>query len=301
MATYSAENFNTKHYDLARPSYPDQFYQTLIDYHLAKRGNRLELALDIGTGSGFVALKLINFFQKVIGTDLSPTMIKSCSENPISMENRDKISFHVSKAEKSPDFVKENSIDMITGAECCHWLDHSAWFKECHRILKPGGTLSYWFYLDPVFIGNDFANDLFTRYAYGSSFDYGVLKKGDIERYMGPYYEQPGHEFLRTALKTVEIPPGLFEDQVVRHYDPKVHGVDPNFTTLFIEKHITLSEWKNYVKSWSAYHAWMKDHGQSHKDIAEVYVDELKQNLNWNDETVIHIVFPTIYYFARKI
>ena len=55
----------------------------------------------------------------------------------------------------------------------------------------------------------------------------------------------------------------------------------------------------NYVKSWSAYHIWMKEHGDKY-DIAEVFVDELKQQMGWDDDTKIKVIWDTVYTFARK-
>ena len=56
---------------------------------------------------------------------------------------------------------------------------------------------------------------------------------------------------------------------------------------------------RNYVKSWSAYHAWMKDHGTKY-DIADAFIDELKAECGWENDTELRLVFPTVYTFARK-
>lgn len=128
MSTYSESNFNTTHYNLARPSYPDEFYNTLIEYHDSTNSAH-ELALDIGCGSGFVAFKLIDFFEKVIGTDISSTMVNQCRKTAKPGKN---IQFLVGSAEQAPPEIQENSVDLITGAECCHWVDHEKVFQ---RIL----------------------------------------------------------------------------------------------------------------------------------------------------------------------
>lgn len=295
MTTYSESNFDTKTYDLARPSYPDEFYETLYQYHTSSKDSTNDLAIDVGCGSGFVTFKLTKYFNKVIGTDISSTMIDKCNEIATNENKTSDISFNVSPAEKSPSNIEPNSVDLISGAECLHWVNHDIFFKECNRILKPGGTLSYWFYLDPVFIDSPIANEIYQNYAYGSKVE------NNYEHYMGPYYEQPGHEFYRTALKTVEVPERFFNNLIVNHYDPNVHGDEPNRTTLFIKKRLNLKLWKNYVKSWSAYHAWMKENGESHKDVADCFIDELIEKVGWNENDEIIVIFPTIYTFAKKI
>ena len=42
-------------------------------------------------------------------------------------------------------------------------------FDESYRVLKSNGTLAYWFYKDPVFIGYPEANKVYTNYTYNSS------------------------------------------------------------------------------------------------------------------------------------
>jgi len=291
MATYSEKDFDAAHYNTARPSYPDQFYETLIKYHRAQP-NDTKVALDVGSGSGFVAFKLTNFFDSVIGTDISETMVKQCNLDP--RTNGCKIRFEVAPAEKSPAFIEPESVDMITGAECCHWMDHPVFFKECARILKKGGTLAYWFYLDPVFVGNSKANEIYTDYAYGSS----IEKYGDkSERFFGPYYEQPGHEFFRTAMAGVSPPEELFTDIIRHHYDPEKN--DKDFTTLYIERNVTLGVYRDYVTSWSGYHNWKKEHGDE-EDTVDRFIDELAKALAVDITTPVKIVFPTVYTFARR-
>mmetsp|Transcript_7747 Transcript_7747/g.7682 ORF Transcript_7747/g.7682 Transcript_7747/m.7682 type:complete len:295 (-) Transcript_7747:1375-2259(-) len=293
MSTYSESNFDTQHYNLARPSYPEEFYKTLMNYHNSTN-SACDLALDIGCGSGFVAFKLLDFFNKVIGTDVSSTMISQCRKTTKPNQN---IQFLEGAAEHSPPEIQENSVDLITGAECCHWVDHDKFFKESFRILKPGGTLAYWFYKDPIFVGYDKANEIYTNYTYNSSLE--SDKDGTFERYMGPYYQQPGHDYLRTLLKEIEVPTKYFKDIVRHEYDPEYEGADPTKTTLYISKKITLPVFLNYVKSWSAYHSWMKEHGAKY-DVAEAFVEELKQAMGWDDSFEFEVVWATVYTFAKK-
>lgn len=293
MSTYSESNFNTSHYNLARPTYPDQFYKTLLQFHRSgSAGN--ELALDIGCGSGFVAFKLLEYFDKVIGTDVSAAMISQCQKTARPDQN---IQFMQGAAEGAPSVIEENSIDLITGAECCHWVDHDRFFRESFRILKPGGTLAYWFYKDPIFIGHDKANEIYTNYTYNSSKE--INKNDTFERYMGPYYQQPGHDYLRSLMKEIEVPTKYFTNVIRHEYDPVYEGPDPSKTTLYISKRITLPIFLEYVKSWSAYHSWMKDHGHKY-DIAEAFVDELRTAMGWDDQFEFEVVWATVYTFATK-
>lgn len=304
MATYAESNFNVQHYDDSRPNYPDQFYQTLIEYQ--RKTGESHLAIDIGCGSGFVAFKLLQYFNHVIGTDPSKTMIASCeASKPLHTKGKI-IQFLEGTAEAQPSEIKQDSVDLITGAECCHWVNHEKFYKESARVLKTGGTLAYWFYKDPVFIGYPEANKIYENYTYNSSLEQNPQET--FERYMGPYYQQPGHDYLRSLLKEKSPPSDLFEDIVRHEYiserdgAPSIEESDDPFATktpLFISKTIDMKWFLNYVKSWSAYHSWMKEHGEKY-DIAERFVDELKQAMGWDDDTKVEVIWDTVYTFARK-
>ncbi|CUM64540.1 uncharacterized protein PRCAT00002146001 [Priceomyces carsonii] len=298
MSTYSDKNFNSKHYNEARPTYPDAFYKTLIAYHEeSSNDGKKDLAVDVGCGSGFVTFKLLDYFSNVIGTDLSQTMVTQCKQDPRSQGPSACVKFYEAPAEAFPSEINEGSIDLITGAECIHWVNHAKFFKESSKMLKKGGTLAYWFYKDPIFVNYPKANELYDKYTYGSSRD---ASQGDgFEKYMGPYWEQPGRNFLRTLLKDVEVPKDLFEDVVRVEFDPHVDGNDSSKTSLYISKKVTLSGILSYVKSWSAYHAWMKDNGDKY-NVAEAFVEELRSEMGWDDSFEFEIVFATAYTFARK-
>ncbi|KAK6454113.1 trans-aconitate methyltransferase 1 [Scheffersomyces xylosifermentans] len=317
MASYSESTFDSQHYDDSRPNYPESFYRELVKYHDGQEkkedSSRRDNAVDVGCGSGFVTFKLLDYFKHVQGTDPSSTMIKQCKESKQfaavneqsgTSDSKKRLDFLIGTGENFPESIENDSVDLVTAAEAAHWFDHPAFFKEVHRVLKPSGTLSYWFYKDPVFIGYPRANEIYTNYTYNSSLE--LNPKDEFERYMGPYYQQPGHDYLRTLLKEIEVPTDLFYDMERHEYISSRDGVPQDYskpgppaTALFIHKRITLKWFLNYVKSWSAYHSWMKDHGNKY-NIAEKFVDELKQELGWTDDTELDVVWDTVYTFARK-
>lgn len=293
MATYSKQDFDAQHYHDARPLYPDSYYETLIGFHKEKAGNTTNLAMDIGTGSGFVALKLADYFDRVIGTDLSKTMIEASRQNAISAK-KDSVDFLVAPAEITPKSVKEGSIDLITAAEACHWMDMDRVFEEAYRVLKPNGTLSWWFYLDPVFVGFPEATKLNLEFSYASS----VEKYGDdYEKFLGPFFENPGHEKYREGLRDVFPPEKYFYDTVQKYYHPEQNERD--YTTLFIEKQITLRTYKNYGTSWSGYHSWKKAFPEK-PDTVDEFISKLQKIIDVDLDTPINVIFPTIYTLTRR-
>ena len=43
----------------------------------------------------------------------------------------------------------EHHFDLITVAQALHWFDHDRFWKEVHRVLKPGGVFAAWAYVWP--------------------------------------------------------------------------------------------------------------------------------------------------------
>lgn len=284
MTTYSDTAFDAQRYNSARPSYPDAFYATLLKYHGAKR----DLAVDVGCGSGFVALKLAQHFDAVVGTDISPTMIAQCRAGA-------SVRFAVAPAEELPPEIERGSVSLVTAAECCHWVDLIKFFEEASRILRPGGTLAYWFYKDPVFVDFPRANEIYNRFCYGTETAIDEGQPWDL--YMGPSWEQPGRNLLRGLLRGVEPPAEHFRD-VVRH-EYRADNHEPS-STLYIARVVTLQGILDYVQSWSAYHTWQKRFGAAHGDIAERFVATLQQELGWADDFEFKIVWDTVYTFAKR-
>ncbi|PVH16664.1 uncharacterized protein CXQ87_004960 [Candidozyma duobushaemuli] len=272
MTTYQDQDFDAKGYNAARPTYPDTFYDHLVEHHKS-HGGALDLALDVGCGPGFVAFKLLNYFKQVIGTDFSPAMIGHCTKDP-RVEFSDKIRFYAAPAEQAPEEIQPHSVDLITAAEACHWFDHPKFFAESARILKSGGTLAYWFYFDPVFVGNQKATDLVVEWSYESS----KKKYGDsYERFFGPYFDQPGHDIFRTTLSHISA----------------------SYTPLYIERNISLEIFRSQAKSWSGYHNWKHDNPDK-PDAADELIDKLAEALGVGMDETLRVVFPTVFTFATK-
>lgn len=139
---YSEKDFDSKHYNDARPLYPDSSYNTFLNYHRQIEVNVIKFAMNVGCRSGFVGLKLTEYFTRVLGTDLSETIILNNQINAISAA-KSNIDFVAAPARKSPESVQPHSVDMVTTAEAYHWMDMDKFFQETARILKPHGTLSY--------------------------------------------------------------------------------------------------------------------------------------------------------------
>jgi SAM-dependent methyltransferase len=159
-----------------RPNYPPELFAWL-----AATVARRELAVDVGTGNGQVAVALAEHFQRVVGLDPSEAQIANAAAHP-------RVEYRRAPAEATG--VAAGSADLITAGQAFHWFKHDAFFDEVRRIARPGGeaVLCVWTYsmarispeVDAV------VDDLYTRY-------------------MGRYWE-PERRLVEELYQNVDVP-----------------------------------------------------------------------------------------------
>ncbi|MFX1314644.1 MAG: arsenite methyltransferase [Promethearchaeota archaeon] len=101
-----------------------------------------ETVLDLGSGGGldcFIASNKVGKTGKVIGVDMTPSMLDKARENAIK-GNYDNVEFRLGEIEHLP--VADNSVDLII-SNCVINLspDKERVFREAFRVLKSGGRL----------------------------------------------------------------------------------------------------------------------------------------------------------------
>jgi ubiquinone/menaquinone biosynthesis C-methylase UbiE len=134
-----AEFYDQVHPEIFNKS-EQKLTQQVLDLAISKIDSQLIKVLDIGTGTGNIALKLLSDknIERVIGLDLSAEMLdqlktKIKEADPISLINKDFDSF-----------LSENDeqFDLITISSVLHHLpDYYESLKKVISVLKPGGVL----------------------------------------------------------------------------------------------------------------------------------------------------------------
>lgn len=101
-----------------------------------------ETVLDLGSGAGFdcfLAANKVGKTGKVIGVDMTPSMIDKARENALK-DNYENVEFRLGEIENLP--VADNIIDVII-SNCVINLspEKSRVYQEAFRVLKPGGRI----------------------------------------------------------------------------------------------------------------------------------------------------------------
>ena len=135
-------------YSAFRPRYPRALFE-----FVSSIAPRHRLAWDCGAGTGQATVDLAEFFDAVVGTDVSAEQIACAPAHP-------KITWVAAPAESTP--LASGSVDAITVAQALHWFDHARFNAEVRRVAAPEAAIVAWTYTVPRMGGR--AGDLLRRF-----------------------------------------------------------------------------------------------------------------------------------------
>jgi ubiquinone/menaquinone biosynthesis C-methylase UbiE len=108
-----------------------------------KRGIRGGIVLDIGTGSGRLAIELAKVKSngfRITGLDVSQDMLLKAKQNAQRAGVRDKIDFIKGNGAALP--FPDGTFDLVVSyASLHHWFAPAAVFAEAQRVCKDGGAV----------------------------------------------------------------------------------------------------------------------------------------------------------------
>ncbi|OBA23677.1 S-adenosyl-L-methionine-dependent methyltransferase [Metschnikowia bicuspidata var. bicuspidata NRRL YB-4993] len=306
MSTFSKSGFKSLNYNSFRPQYPPPFYQLLLDY---TGKTRIPHAIDLGCGTGVASFPLLNFCDKVVGLDLSPLMISGANKlkqnrlQEMGITDESRINFEVAAVEeyKAP----PESSDLIVAAECIHWFkDYDTFFTAAAKQLRPGATLAYWYYVDPLIVDfngpsslNLSKQDILINVM--DAYDLMVYRD---ESLLGPHWEQPGRSILQGFLTEVDkhIPRELFTDIKIRKYMPGSLNTYRNDDLQLVRKDISLLDYTKYISTYSSYHNYDEATGKG-EELLDNFLRKLENEFGWDrNNTTLTLEWYAGYTFMKK-
>ena len=121
-------------YSKYRPGYPDRYFLLLQELGIGLKNQDI---LDIGTGTGALALPLAKQGAHVTGVDISKGQIEAAKT--LASQKRLNVRFIVAKAEETN--LPDKSFDVITASMCWGYLDQKKMPEEAARLLRKNGLL----------------------------------------------------------------------------------------------------------------------------------------------------------------
>ena len=103
---------------------------------------RFEHALELGAGTGYFSLNLMleGLIARTTASDISPGMLDALARNAERLELD--VRTVLADAEQLP--LPDASFDLVIGHAILHHLpDPARALAECHRVLRPGGTVVF--------------------------------------------------------------------------------------------------------------------------------------------------------------
>lgn len=121
-------------YDTHRKSFPDSFFDRARKCGV---GCPKQTILDLGTGTGLLALEFARKGCDVVGLDPSKALLAKASERAVA-ENLN-VSLVHGRAENLG--FDDSSFDVVCAATAWHWFDGNSAFLQSNRVLRPNGRL----------------------------------------------------------------------------------------------------------------------------------------------------------------
>ena len=121
-------------YERYRPGFPDTFFDRLMTEGWMEPG---QCVLDLGTGTGTLALGFAERGLEATGLDIAPELLALASETAVArcLSAR----FVEGRAEATG--LPDNSFDLVSAGQCWWWFDSVAAISEATRVLVPAGRL----------------------------------------------------------------------------------------------------------------------------------------------------------------
>lgn len=254
-------------YKKFRPSPPLEIIGSLQE--LVQTNSQPTLAIDVGCGSGQCTELLSQFFDTVIGFDVSKSQIKEATAR----NKLNNVTYKVSAAEKLE--LEDESVDLITCCQSFHWFNGNLFLQEASRLLKNGGVLGLIAQEVPN-IERDGASDKLS----------GICKRFRDEFKMGKL-----NQFWKSEANRIE---NGYDDVVL----PFEYVIRKSYTNTVPG---TGSDVVGFLESWSCVQTLRKVDSKLGDEIIETVKREIANSININVEEVEKAEMALVYDYGVLI
>jgi ubiquinone/menaquinone biosynthesis C-methylase UbiE len=141
-ATWDPKNTFTgtaRYYARYRPGYPPGVIRTLGKRFALNKGSRV---IDLGCGTGQIAIKLAPEVGKIIAIDPQEEMLEE-GRKKAARRKITNISWLTGESTDLPFLVKPyGEVDLTVIARAFHWMDHTKVLADINHLTRPGGGIA---------------------------------------------------------------------------------------------------------------------------------------------------------------
>lgn len=125
-------------YDRARPDYPDELFDALVDLAGLRPGDRL---LEIGCATGKATRPLAERGFQIVCIELGGALAAEARRN---LAPYPAVAVHTSTFEDWTPPSTAPPFDLVFAATAWHWIDPTVRYRKAWSLLRPGGHLAFW-------------------------------------------------------------------------------------------------------------------------------------------------------------
>jgi ubiquinone/menaquinone biosynthesis C-methylase UbiE len=178
-----------QYYTKGRPDYPSVLFEHLKDRFNLDGTGRL---LDLGCGTGQLAIPMAKYFKEVIAMDPEPEMIEQ-AQSQTSYNGTESIAWVLGSSETlNPDL---GMFKVVAMGRSFNWMDRDATLKRLYRMIVPKGGIA-------VIAERDWVWN--TKYEWQLAVQY-VVKRHLVEIQRGRPKEVHEDVIARSEFKDMEI------------------------------------------------------------------------------------------------
>jgi SAM-dependent methyltransferase len=122
-------------YEAARPSYPAELFDDLVELAELKARDRL---LEIGCATGKATRFLLERGFSIVCVEMGAQLAERARRNLAGLP----VEIHVVPFEEWEG--EQEAFDLVYAATAWHWVDPEIRYRKAHRLLRPGGHLAFW-------------------------------------------------------------------------------------------------------------------------------------------------------------